>query len=179
MRATGGSTDWDSEGRGGEGGEDENGEGSEAHVWRAGGGIAGGSCLAGMGLRAFITFGKRRRQVQHAWEIWDKSHIRRAVTPKPKTRNKLWCKIPRHTSGSPSGPQSVSQSSSGMRPISFSGSAISHSSCFLALTPVPHSPRSMLGGDLHWIWTGYEIYQEVDYVCPLHFARGACHRPPE
>jgi len=22
----------------------------------------------------------------------------------------------------------------------------------------------MVGGDLHWIWTGYEIYQEVDYV---------------
>lgn len=25
-------------------------------------------------------------------------------------------------------------------------------------------PRSMAGGDLHWIWTGYEIYQEVDHV---------------
>jgi hypothetical protein len=25
----------------------------------------------------------------------------------------------------------------------------------------------MVGGDLHWIWTGYEIYQEVDYVCLL------------
>ncbi|KIJ64001.1 hypothetical protein HYDPIDRAFT_91287 [Hydnomerulius pinastri MD-312] len=25
-------------------------------------------------------------------------------------------------------------------------------------------PRSMVGGDLHWIWQPYEIYQEVDYV---------------
>jgi len=25
----------------------------------------------------------------------------------------------------------------------------------------------MLGGDLHWIWTGYGIYQEIDYVHPL------------
>ena len=29
----------------------------------------------------------------------------------------------------------------------------------------------MVGGDLHWIWTGYEIYQEVDYVCPFHWER--------
>ena len=26
------------------------------------------------------------------------------------------------------------------------------------------SPRSMKGGDLHWIWKPYEIYQEIDYV---------------
>ncbi|KAH8114789.1 hypothetical protein DFH11DRAFT_1703830 [Phellopilus nigrolimitatus] len=25
-------------------------------------------------------------------------------------------------------------------------------------------PRSFEGGDLHWIWKPYEIYQEVDYV---------------
>lgn len=25
-------------------------------------------------------------------------------------------------------------------------------------------PRSFKGGDLHWIWKPYEIYQEVDYV---------------
>lgn len=25
-------------------------------------------------------------------------------------------------------------------------------------------PRSMLGGDLHWIWKPYEIYQNVDFV---------------
>ncbi|KAN0118119.1 hypothetical protein V8E52_005380 [Russula decolorans] len=25
-------------------------------------------------------------------------------------------------------------------------------------------PRSMVGGDLHWIWEPYTIYQEVDYV---------------
>ncbi|KAI5822163.1 hypothetical protein K523DRAFT_422180 [Schizophyllum commune Tattone D] len=25
-------------------------------------------------------------------------------------------------------------------------------------------PRSMLGGDLHWIWKPYEIYQEIDWV---------------
>ncbi|KAH7921511.1 hypothetical protein BV22DRAFT_1019219 [Leucogyrophana mollusca] len=25
-------------------------------------------------------------------------------------------------------------------------------------------PRSMVGGDLHWIWKPYEIYQEIDYV---------------
>ncbi|KAI5886367.1 uncharacterized protein SCHCODRAFT_02641559 [Schizophyllum commune H4-8] len=25
-------------------------------------------------------------------------------------------------------------------------------------------PRSMLGGDLHWIWSPYEIYQEIDWV---------------
>ncbi|KAF9237464.1 hypothetical protein BU15DRAFT_63187 [Melanogaster broomeanus] len=25
-------------------------------------------------------------------------------------------------------------------------------------------PRSMVGGDLHWIWEGYEIYQEIDYL---------------
>ena len=34
---------------------------------------------------------------------------------------KKWCEIPRHIPGLPSGPQSVSQSSSGMRAISFSG----------------------------------------------------------
>ncbi len=26
------------------------------------------------------------------------------------------------------------------------------------------SPRSMVGGDLHWIWEPYAIYQEVDYI---------------
>ncbi|TFY75562.1 hypothetical protein EWM64_g8448 [Hericium alpestre] len=25
-------------------------------------------------------------------------------------------------------------------------------------------PRSMVGGDLHWIWQPYSIYQEIDYV---------------
>ncbi|KAI9456137.1 hypothetical protein BJY52DRAFT_598113 [Lactarius psammicola] len=25
-------------------------------------------------------------------------------------------------------------------------------------------PRSMVGGDLHWIWEPYGLYQEVDYV---------------
>ncbi|KAF8488115.1 hypothetical protein JB92DRAFT_3018105 [Gautieria morchelliformis] len=25
-------------------------------------------------------------------------------------------------------------------------------------------PRSMKGGDLHWIWSPYALYQEVDYV---------------
>ncbi|KZP32137.1 hypothetical protein FIBSPDRAFT_849119 [Athelia psychrophila] len=25
-------------------------------------------------------------------------------------------------------------------------------------------PRSMVGGDLHWIWKPYEIYQEIDYI---------------
>ena len=30
-------------------------------------------------------------------------------------------------------------------------------------------PRSMVGGDLHWIWKPYEIYQEVDYVRTLDF----------
>jgi len=25
-------------------------------------------------------------------------------------------------------------------------------------------PRSMVGGDLHWIWEPYAIYQEVDYI---------------
>ena len=25
-------------------------------------------------------------------------------------------------------------------------------------------PRSMVGGDLHWIWKPYALYQEVDYV---------------
>ncbi|KAG2357639.1 hypothetical protein BDR07DRAFT_1393243 [Suillus spraguei] len=25
-------------------------------------------------------------------------------------------------------------------------------------------PRSMLGGDLHWIWKPYEIYQNIDFV---------------
>ncbi|KAH9976688.1 hypothetical protein BGW80DRAFT_1546324 [Lactifluus volemus] len=25
-------------------------------------------------------------------------------------------------------------------------------------------PRSMVGGDLHWIWAPYALYQEVDYV---------------
>ncbi|KAF9220377.1 hypothetical protein BS17DRAFT_787695 [Gyrodon lividus] len=28
-------------------------------------------------------------------------------------------------------------------------------------------PRSMVGGDLHWIWKPYEIYQEIDYVYGL------------
>ena len=31
----------------------------------------------------------------------------------------------------------------------------------------------MLGGDLHWIWTGYEIYQEIDHVCLFYFVRSA------
>ncbi|KAF8259085.1 hypothetical protein EI94DRAFT_1752476, partial [Lactarius quietus] len=25
-------------------------------------------------------------------------------------------------------------------------------------------PRSMVGGDLHWIWKPYALYQEIDYV---------------
>ncbi len=25
-------------------------------------------------------------------------------------------------------------------------------------------PRSMVGGDLHWIWKPYSLYQEIDYV---------------
>lgn len=25
-------------------------------------------------------------------------------------------------------------------------------------------PRSMKGGDLHWIWSPYALYQEIDYV---------------
>ncbi|EPT04867.1 hypothetical protein FOMPIDRAFT_1057693 [Fomitopsis schrenkii] len=25
-------------------------------------------------------------------------------------------------------------------------------------------PRSMVGGDLHWIWKPYALYQEVDYI---------------
>lgn len=25
-------------------------------------------------------------------------------------------------------------------------------------------PRSMIGGDLHWIWEPYGLYQEIDYV---------------
>ncbi|KIK97570.1 hypothetical protein PAXRUDRAFT_136029 [Paxillus rubicundulus Ve08.2h10] len=28
-------------------------------------------------------------------------------------------------------------------------------------------PRSMVGGDLHWIWKPYEIYQEIDLVYGL------------
>lgn len=28
-------------------------------------------------------------------------------------------------------------------------------------------PRSMLGGDLHWIWSPYALYQTVDYVYGL------------
>ncbi|KAI0330653.1 hypothetical protein GY45DRAFT_728389 [Cubamyces sp. BRFM 1775] len=28
-------------------------------------------------------------------------------------------------------------------------------------------PRSMVGGDLHWIWKPYALYQEVDYVYGL------------
>ncbi|KAF8547784.1 hypothetical protein OG21DRAFT_1424211 [Imleria badia] len=28
-------------------------------------------------------------------------------------------------------------------------------------------PRSMVGGDLHWIWEPYGIYQDVDYVYGL------------
>ncbi|KAL4243350.1 hypothetical protein ABKN59_011025 [Abortiporus biennis] len=28
-------------------------------------------------------------------------------------------------------------------------------------------PRSMVGGDLHWIWKPYELYQNIDYVYGL------------
>ncbi|KAI0809254.1 hypothetical protein BC629DRAFT_1483704 [Irpex lacteus] len=28
-------------------------------------------------------------------------------------------------------------------------------------------PRSMVGGDLHWIWSPYALYQEIDYVYGL------------
>lgn len=36
----------------------------------------------------------------------------------------------------------------------------------------------MAGGDLHWIWPGYEIYERVDYVRPF-ISLGACpSRPP-
>lgn len=27
-----------------------------------------------------------------------------------------------------------------------------------------YRPRSMVGGDLHWIWKPYEMYEKVDYV---------------
>lgn len=29
---------------------------------------------------------------------------------------------------------------------------------------VSKSPRSMKGGDLHWIWKPYALYQDIDYV---------------
>ena len=29
------------------------------------------------------------------------------------------------------------------------------------------SPLSMVGGDLHWLWKPYALYQEVDYVRPF------------
>jgi hypothetical protein len=32
------------------------------------------------------------------------------------------------------------------------------------LIAVHRRPRSMVGGDLHWIWEPYGLYQEVDYV---------------
>ncbi|GJJ12898.1 hypothetical protein Clacol_007144 [Clathrus columnatus] len=38
---------------------------------------------------------------------------------------------------------------------------------FLITTPVilwDAGPRSMVGGDLHWIWKPYALYQEIDYV---------------
>ncbi|KAG6376553.1 hypothetical protein JVT61DRAFT_1528 [Boletus reticuloceps] len=35
--------------------------------------------------------------------------------------------------------------------------------CDISLTP---RPRSMVGGDLHWIWEPYGKYQDVDYVSP-------------
>ncbi|KAH8103332.1 hypothetical protein BXZ70DRAFT_925072 [Cristinia sonorae] len=28
-------------------------------------------------------------------------------------------------------------------------------------------PRSMVGGDLHWIWSPYALYQDIDYVYGL------------
>lgn len=33
-------------------------------------------------------------------------------------------------------------------------------------------PRSMVGGDLHWIWSPYALYQEIDYVRPLFLCVG-------
>jgi len=46
------------------------------------------------------------------------------------------------------------------------------SAWFLLATPVViwdafyclMRPRSMVGGDLHWIWEPYGLYQEIDYV---------------
>ncbi|KAF8514948.1 hypothetical protein BU17DRAFT_52032 [Hysterangium stoloniferum] len=48
------------------------------------------------------------------------------------------------------------------------------SAWFILTTPVilwdagyvmeTNRPRSMVGGDLHWIWKPYALYQEVDYV---------------
>lgn len=31
-----------------------------------------------------------------------------------------------------------------------------------------HRPRSMTGGDLHWLWKPYALYQEIDHVCWLY-----------
>lgn len=32
----------------------------------------------------------------------------------------------------------------------------------------------MKGGDLHWIWSPYALYQEVDYVRLSFFCYGHC-----
>lgn len=34
-------------------------------------------------------------------------------------------------------------------------------------------PRSMVGGDLHWIWKPYALYQEVDYVRSVSISAAA------
>lgn len=35
----------------------------------------------------------------------------------------------------------------------------------------------MVGGDLHWIWEPYSIYQEVDYVRIIHLAIDSLNLP--
>ena len=35
---------------------------------------------------------------------------------------------------------------------------------YLSLIAIHRRPRSMVGGDLHWIWEPYGLYQEIDYV---------------
>lgn len=34
----------------------------------------------------------------------------------------------------------------------------------------------MVGGDLHWLWTPYALYQEIDYVCDSSRATGLLSR---
>lgn len=43
-------------------------------------------------------------------------------------------------------------------------------SLFKIQRPDEDRPRSMRGGDLHWLWKPYEIYEQIDYARAFIFA---------
>lgn len=89
-------------------------------AWRAKGGFLEWTASCGTSLGFLYSFGQQQRQTFNTltFPMRGKSRTKQPSCCHSETK---WCATLRHTPGLPSGQQSVSQLSSGMRAISFSG----------------------------------------------------------